>query len=289
MPSYVLLWNPKEWPHSNILRMLSDLEKSGVAKEPWRFMSRKSGKPGDDVFLLKTGMPPRGIFGHGRLVGKPFEDLGSDGKRHWMFEVHFDQLVDPLIEFLVPETALNQMSGWSVQRGSGNAPLDQTISEKLLSNLGSSGDRLTKAAEEEFQKRAKTLSETERTQITLQRIGQEVFKKSLMTFWHGKCCISGLSQAELLRASHAKDWSKCSDGSERLDVYNGLLLAAHLDAAFDAGLIGINENGVVQVSQRLNANTLRELGLVNPAKITGIQPGHRPYLSWHMKNKFQRA
>lgn len=94
---------------------------------------------------------------------------------------------------------------------------------------------------------------------------------------------------ELLRAGHAKDWSKCADGRERLDVYNGLLLAAHLDAAFDAGLIAINQNGVVQVSPKLSPEVVERLGLAKPLKIAGIEPAHRPYLDWHMRQKFQRT
>lgn len=162
MSSYVLLWNPKEWAHANILRMIRDLQKSGIAKEPWRFMSNKSGKAGDKVFLLKTGTPPRGIFGHGRLAGRPFDGLGSDGKQHKMFEAHFDQLVDPFIEFLVPEVTLNQIPNWSVQRGSGHAPLDEAVAESLLSHLGHRGiilQRLLKRSLRNAPNRYRTQSE----------------------------------------------------------------------------------------------------------------------------------
>lgn len=55
MPSYVLLWNPKEWPHAKILRMISNFRKSGSAKEPWRFMSHKAGKAGDDAGTIEGG------------------------------------------------------------------------------------------------------------------------------------------------------------------------------------------------------------------------------------------
>lgn len=289
MPSYVLLWNPDEWPHANILRMLREVDQNGITKEPWRFMSHKSGKAGDDVFLFKTGAPPRGIFGHGCLTGIPFKGVGSDGKPHWMFEVHFDQLVDPLTEFLMPEALLAMIPAWSAQRGSGNSPLDQNVAEHISRHIDTRGTNLTAASEKEFDSRIRSLPETERKQIVLQRIGQDIFRKSLILFWSAKCCISGLAQTELLRASHAKDWSRCDNGRERLDVYNGLLLAAHLDAAFDAGLIGVNTNGVVQLSPNLNAESVKALGLENPIKIGGITSSHHRYLDWHMKNKFQQS
>jgi len=49
--------------------------------------------------------------------------------------------------------------------------------------------------------------------------------------------VTGLAMSKLLRASHIKPWAACAADAERLDVYNGLLLAPHLDALFDAGLI----------------------------------------------------
>jgi putative restriction endonuclease len=45
-------------------------------------------------------------------------------------------------------------------------------------------------------------------------------------YWGGRCPISGVDQPELLRASHIKPWADCSTDAERLDVFNGVLLAA---------------------------------------------------------------
>jgi putative restriction endonuclease len=87
-----------------------------------------------------------------------------------------------------------------------------------------------------------TLSATERDATVRQRIGQDLFRDGLLTLWRGRCAISGLNVPELLRASHAKPWASSTD-AERLDVYNGLLLAAHLDAAFDCGLITVEADG----------------------------------------------
>lgn len=56
----------------------------------------------------------------------------------------------------------------------------------------------------------------------------------------GRCAISGLDESPLLRASHALPWALATD-AERLDIFNGLLLTAHLDAAFDSGLLAIDE------------------------------------------------
>jgi predicted restriction endonuclease len=62
--------------------------------------------------------------------------------------------------------------------------------------------------------------------------------------------------SRLLRASHIKPWADCETDAELLDVYNGLLLAAHLDAAFDSSLISFNEKGQIlfpAISKKLTA------------------------------------
>ena len=54
--------------------------------------------------------------------------------------------------------------------------------------------------------------------------------------------MTGLAITALLRASHIKPWADCETDAERLDVYNGILLAPHLDAAFDRGFITLRDD-----------------------------------------------
>ena len=82
---------------------------------------------------------------------------------------------------------------------------------------------------------------TEVERIAKQRVRQDIFRASLEDYWSGRCPISGISDRALLRASHAKPWAECETDEERLDVYNGFLLAAHLDAAFDAALMTFDD------------------------------------------------
>ena len=86
---------------------------------------------------------------------------------------------------------------------------------------------------------------TEAERLVIQRVGQDVFREALLTYWDGRCAVTGIAHPRLLRASHIKPWSRCETDAERLDVYNGLLLAAHLDAAFDAGLISFSYKGAI--------------------------------------------
>ncbi len=129
---------------------------------------------------------------------------------------------------------------------------------------------------------------TEAERLVVQRVGQEIFRRGLLDFWDGRCAITGLDVPELLRASHIKPWADCATDSERLDVFNGLLLAPHLDAAFDAGFITIAEHGSVLVSRDLSRAALRALGLDLSLTVEGLGGAHERYLPWHRAHVFRR-
>jgi putative restriction endonuclease len=119
------------------------------------------------------------------------------------------------------------------------------------------------------------VAEAER--LVVQRIGQDVFRKRLIDYWGGRCPITGVDQLELLRASHIKAWADCPTDSERLDVFNGLLLAAH----FDAALITFADDGALMISARLTEHSRAVLGLKDGLRLVGLTPRHAPYLAWH--------
>jgi predicted restriction endonuclease len=122
----------------------------------------------------------------------------------------------------------------------------------------------------------------------VERVGQDLFRKGLLEYWEGRCAITGLSVVELLRASHIKPWAECDTDTERLDVFNGLLLAPHLDAAFDKGFITAGDDGVVLVSPRVGAEDRARLGLDAARRIRALASAHRSYLAWHREDLYQR-
>jgi predicted restriction endonuclease len=126
---------------------------------------------------------------------------------------------------------------------------------------------------------------TERRALVLSRIGQGQFRESLMSLWGGRCAVTGLDIAALLRASHIKPW-RDSDNRERLDPYNGLLLSPSYDATFDAGLITFGDDGRVILSAVLTPSRIESLGLKPAGQITGLQVEHRAYLGHHRQNVF---
>ena len=88
---------------------------------------------------------------------------------------------------------------------------------------------------------------TERQGVVTQRVGQDFFRKAVLSAYNYRCCISGLGAEQLLVASHIVPWSV--DKHNRVNPRNGLLLSALHDKAFDKGIITLDDNLTVRVSR----------------------------------------
>jgi putative restriction endonuclease len=122
---------------------------------------------------------------------------------------------------------------------------------------------------------------TEAERLVIQRVGQDVFREALLSYWAGRCAVTGVANPRLLRASHIKPWALCDTDAERLDVYNGLLLTAHLDAAFDAGLISFDDNGLIIVSAKFTLADREAMAVHNQFSLRRVAEKHLPNLAWH--------
>jgi predicted restriction endonuclease len=109
-----------------------------------------------------------------------------------------------------------------------------------------------------------------------------------MDYWQGRCCVTGLDVPELLRASHIKPWALCDSDDERLDVFNGLLLAPHVDALFDGGWISFDDSGAVVFSPALSSEAAVRIGVSSSWRVRTLAAAHRVYLGYHRTHKFRR-
>jgi predicted restriction endonuclease len=128
---------------------------------------------------------------------------------------------------------------------------------------------------------------TETERLVVQRVGQDFFRKGLLDYWQGRCCMSGLAVPDLLRASHIKPWAECESDEARLDVFNGLLLSPNLDALFDGGWITVMNTGAVVFSSHLPAVAKEAMGLGKLMTVNGLQRRHFPYLAFHRERVFR--
>ena len=122
--------------------------------------------------------------------------------------------------------------------------------------------------------------------ITSRRSGHDQFRDALLDYWRG-CAITGLTTPRLLRASHIKPWAS-AEPDEKTDLFNGLLLAPHFDAAFDAGLIGFNDEGQLLLSPELSPEDASRLGIRTGLRLSRVDARHRPYLAFHRQEIFVR-
>jgi len=139
-----------------------------------------------------------------------------------------------------------------------------------------------------FERKTRSLPQTtEAERLVTQRIGQDIFREALVDYWAGACAVTGIALTPVLRASHMKPWSQCADDAERLNVFNGILLVANLDALFDRGLISFEDSGEISISPRVNAACRDLLQLSSTLRLRLIAPQHLPFLAWHREYLFE--
>ena len=125
------------------------------------------------------------------------------------------------------------------------------------------------------------LGGTEVERLVRQRVGQQKFREAMLDYWGGACAVTAVALPEVLRASHAKPWVECASDAERLDVFNGFLLVANLDALFDRFLISFDDDGGLLISPTLTDEIRSRLGLHPGMALRWLSDAHRGYLALH--------
>ncbi len=128
------------------------------------------------------------------------------------------------------------------------------------------------------------LNDTEKKQLIKARIGQGKFRKELISKWQ-KCSVTGYTDVSFLVASHIKPWS-ASNNTERLDPFNGLLLVANIDRAFDKGFITFDLNGKIVISEQLKDP--EKLGIYDSMSVL-LDDKHMSYMDFHRKEVFRNT
>ena len=101
------------------------------------------------------------------------------------------------------------------------------------------------------------------------RLGQRFFRQSVLASYNCRCCITGNPIPELLIASHILPWGQFPE--QRLNPRNGLCLAQTQDAAFDKGLISLDEDYRLMLSPYLRVFLPNEALSRNFLAYEGIQ------------------
>ena len=122
---------------------------------------------------------------------------------------------------------------------------------------------------------------TEAERLVVQRVGQSIFRDALLEYWNGRCPMTGITDPALLRASHIVPWAECDNDAQRLDVYNGLLLSALWDAAFDAGRVSFANTGELLLHAGLGVLERNVLTERAAPRLKGMTSNHFLNLARH--------
>lgn len=124
------------------------------------------------------------------------------------------------------------------------------------------------------------------------RVGQSFFRNTLLSAYEGRCCVTGLSNSQLLTASHIVPWHQ--DRHNRVNPRNGLLLSALHDRAFDVGLMSVADDFTVLVAESVLA-TAKDAFLTTALASCHGRPIRRPtkfqpaqdFLAYHRRHIFR--
>ena len=125
--------------------------------------------------------------------------------------------------------------------------------------------------------------QTTRRALVDARLGQGQYRIAVSKRWNDRCAATGCTISSILRASHIKPWSKSSN-KDRLNPNNGILLAAHIDALFDCGLISFADNGKLLKSAGIDGQ-LQQLRV--PLRLQRQPtPTEKIFLAYHRRHVF---
>jgi 5-methylcytosine-specific restriction protein A len=71
MATYLFAWNPKLWPWPDLGALRSRCRRRGFVQFEWSSGRTKQLEPGSRAFLIRLGVPPKGIIGSGVTVSAP--------------------------------------------------------------------------------------------------------------------------------------------------------------------------------------------------------------------------
>ena len=97
----------------------------------------------------------------------------------------------------------------------------------------------------------------ERRQEVVRRIHQDFFRRTVLSSYNSRCCITGLNNKVLLEASHIVGWSK--DEANRTNPQNGLCMNVLFHKAYDENLLGISPDYEVFISEEFFGTKLKDV------------------------------
>lgn len=235
-----------------------------------------------------------------RTAGSNWSNIG------WFAEVEFVELPNPIKPkdfmnqirpLLADKYAPLQPNGKGLQ-GVYLTDISDKLGQLLISLTGANVENLKSELTSEsaietqyeisLEIQAKGIEgDLEKIQLVKARRGQGVFKSNVRLV-ESHCRVTGVHQPNLLIASHIKPWSKSND-EEKIDGFNGLLLAPHIDRLFDRGLISFKNSGDLLVSKSLDLEVLEKWHISSDFSAGSFRSEQGKYLEFHRDLVFKAS
>ena len=154
--------------------------------------------------------------------------------------------------------------------------------DRLAVNHGISGE-LDTYMEPPFDEPGRT-----RDAVVSVRVNQARFRRSVLSSYRSRCCVSDLGDERLLVASHIVPWAL--DSRNRLNPRNGLCLSTLHDTAFDRGSFTVTPEYRIRIAPELKKRSadrfLAEALLMfddQPIQLPERFAPDRSFLEWHSR------
>lgn len=121
------------------------------------------------------------------------------------------------------------------------------------------------------------------------RTGQNLYREKLLEKYNCTCALCTINFENMLIASHAMPWRKCTSTHEKLSAHNGLLLCANHDQLFDKGYITIDpDTKEILYSPKLDGKEISTItsSNINTNKIK-FNTSEYKYFKYHKDNIFR--
>ena len=124
MPETILLaWNPRKWPWDDFAEQELAVREHGAVDERWGCGNRKRIPVGTRFFLIRLGVPPKGIIASGWTISAPYEheeewdaNRGARTRPYHLVDITFDKLfAEPPLPLAVLQRAPFANFHWAIQ------------------------------------------------------------------------------------------------------------------------------------------------------------------------------
>jgi hypothetical protein len=284
---WLLQVNPKIWDIAGYLEAGHQIDRWAISQ------NKKLIRPGDRFILWLSGNNG-GAIGWGRMGTKLDRNLRSPNDEYWerpksdrteYYSLSVDEL---FFDTPIPRNVLKADATFGkaiIFRAaqSGNAMQVQEDEWAAFEAHLKASKGLTVLDDDELELRRidtdATIAVTEKLALRKSRVGQGLYRERLQAI-ESSCRVTGVSDPQLLTASHIKPWAVSTD-SEKLDGNNGLFLSPHIDRLFDRGLVSFTDTGNLLVSAHVAMEDLDKWGIEPNLNVGPFSAEQAKYLSWH--------